>query len=423
MLPSIPISTYRRPKESQPQLGSRMLSALDVTSSPRDEVAFNYHGLPSPVSPTPTQSFDFAFAATVVNPRLDPSALAVTLSPPLPLLKLSSDPFERLPSPSPWVELPTPPSSWAELPTPPTSSHGWPATLSTAGEQLVAVERAPRTFAEATAAPHEYPPYERAGLLHEPVRPVSPALVASGLAAFQGGFDSFAHNGLRIFLGEPVEPEGYYDTFPIYQEHLRSVSVAAPPARFPTVPLPAFASEHEPPRLPAEPVSSDWHPPHVDSKTVPLQGPRAEARPPENVTPFMWKLIKLLEADAYAPWIQWDASGRHVLIALTHPRFLAVLGLFHAHSSVKSFVRQLHIYGFRRAPPARLPSILDCVDTTAYSDSPHPESYSVFFHSDFTRLNGSAQVRMLEQMRPGGQASRPSISARYTRSRAARAMS
>ena len=63
--------------------------------------------------------------------------------------------------------------------------------------------------------------------------------------------------------------------------------------------------------------------------------------------PFIWKLFKLLENDIYAPWIQWDEEGRHILVALSQ-HFVAVLGLFFRHSSVKSFVRQLHASSLRR---------------------------------------------------------------------------
>ncbi|TKA52105.1 hypothetical protein B0A53_04765 [Rhodotorula sp. CCFEE 5036] len=319
-------------------------------------VAFGAYGLPSPVSPPASSGThdlhsDALFAAAVVNPRMGPSALDVTLSPPLPLAELG-DPFELLPP------------SCMGLRTPPRTSQGWRADLDddhNDGDFDVDGYRAPATGLLSPPADAFLADAEVAlGL--ETGHPESPASVSSDL-------ESVAYEGLRICLDS--------------SEYCAN-------------------EEDRKPELSAPNVT------------------RAGARPPDNVTPFIWKLVKLLENDVYGPWIQWDKQGRHILVALNHLRFLAVLGLFFAHSSVKSF-----IYGFRRVPTSQLPDILPSLgSTTTAAGAPRPDSYAAFHHPDFVRASASHQPRMLSLMRPGGgQTSRTSTSTRATRSRAARTIS
>lgn len=53
--------------------------------------------------------------------------------------------------------------------------------------------------------------------------------------------------------------------------------------------------------------------------------------------------MKLLDQAQYAPWIMWDASGQYVLVAVGQDRLRAILSLFFRHTSLKSFIRQLHV--------------------------------------------------------------------------------
>ncbi|GAA5954837.1 hypothetical protein JCM8115_005544 [Rhodotorula mucilaginosa] len=362
-------------------------------------VALGTYGLPSPISPPPSSgahdlSSDALLASAVVNPRMGPSALDVTLSPPLPLAELG-DPFELLPPPC------------MGLRTPPRTSQGWRADLDddhNDGDFDVDGFRAPATGLLSPPADAFLADAEVAlGL--ETGHPESPASVSSDL-------ESVAYEGLRICL----DSSEYCANVLFQAERQVKVEDSKGTARSPSPPPPPC--QPEPRQLDSllDPAEEEDRKPELSAPNV----TRAGARPPDNVTPFIWKLVKLLENDVYAPWIQWEEQGRHILVALNHLRFLAVLGLFFAHSSVKSF-----IYGFRRVPTSRLPDILPSLGSTTTAGAPRPDSYAAFHHPDFVRASASHQPRMLSLMRPGGggQTSRTSTSTRNTRSRAARTVS
>ncbi|GAA5867813.1 hypothetical protein JCM3774_005863 [Rhodotorula dairenensis] len=410
----------QRPAELLPRHvfhDARVLSRLDMSASPpspRSGVAIGMYGLPSPVSPLRTQYFD-EFAAAAINPHLRPSALAVTLSPPLPLAELR-DPFELRP------DFPC-----ATLPSPPGSAGGWPASAQ--GSKNVGDIAAPLPQSRPAEPPspklalhpHSFtPPWTGMD------RPVSPALVSSGLAAFQDGLESLEHGGLRIFL-DPAHCETKVP--PSTSDQLQSTAeTSLSDCRAGTLPSsPSVIPECGWARLERS-VQVIGNPSCGGQQNfLPLASSRtADARPPENVTTFIWKLFRLLDRDAYAPCIQWDESGRNILIALSHVRFLSILGLFFRHGSVKSFVRQLHIYGFRRVPVSRLPALVrDAgLESKPHSEQPiRADTYAAFHHRDFVRVDSPhRQQEMLAHMRPGGgQASRPPASTlRNTRSRTAR---
>jgi hypothetical protein len=413
-------------------------------------VALGTYGLPSPISPPPSSgahdlSSDALLASAVVNPRMGPSALDVTLSPPLPLAELG-DPFELLPPPC------------MGLRTPPRTSQGWRADLDddhNDGDFGADSLRAPATGLLSPPA-DAFLANAEVGLGLETGHPESPASVSSDLEAV-------AYEGLRICL----DSSEYWANVPFRLERQVKVEDNKGTVRTPSPPPPPCQPK---PRQ----LDSLLDPAEEEDRKPDLSAPidtHAGVRPPDNVTvrvrkwiiiacfrfsraehfrllpqPFIWKLVKLLGNDTYAPWIQWDEEGRHILVALNHLRFLAVLGLFFRHSSVKSFVRQLHasflllapvisrcalmsrciqIYGFRRVPTSRLPDILPSLGSTTTAGAPRPDSYAAFHHPDFVRASASHQPRMLSLMRPGGggQTSRTSTSTRNTRSRAARTVS
>ncbi|GAA5856785.1 hypothetical protein JCM8547_008840 [Rhodosporidiobolus lusitaniae] len=118
----------------------------------------------------------------------------------------------------------------------------------------------------------------------------------------------------------------------------------------------------------------------------------------EVITPFISKLTYLLEHAEYQPWVRWDASGNHILIAHTKPHLLEILARYFRHTTVASFVRQLNIYGFKRASTSSLLSILDTVSfpsSVSIPGHPEPETFSA---ADYSAFSNSAFFRSL----PGG---------------------
>ncbi|GAA5897266.1 hypothetical protein JCM8208_003774 [Rhodotorula glutinis] len=121
-----------------------------------------------------------------------------------------------------------------------------------------------------------------------------------------------------------------------------------------------------PPVVPA-PVAIKY--PHtdvqVDKPSPPTQGPAAgsptstDEDESEVVTPFISKLSYLLQHPEFEPWVRWDSSGQYLLVAHTKPHLLQILERFFRHTVTSSFIRQLNIYGFRRASTAQLLNILD----------------------------------------------------------------
>ncbi|GAA5925730.1 heat shock factor family protein [Sporobolomyces koalae] len=106
----------------------------------------------------------------------------------------------------------------------------------------------------------------------------------------------------------------------------------------------------------------------------------------EVVTPFISKLCFLLEHQEYQPWVRWDVSGTHILIAHTKPRLLEILAKYFRHTTIASFVRQLNIYGFKRVSTVSLLSILESSslpESGAFRDSAPDEVFSASDHSAF----------------------------------------
>ncbi|KWU45881.1 hypothetical protein RHOSPDRAFT_32354 [Rhodotorula sp. JG-1b] len=361
------------------------------------------YGLPSPISPPPSSSgthdlfSDALLAAAVVNPRMGPSALDVTLSPPLQLAELG-DPFELLPP-----RLQTPPRS---------SSQGWPAVLDDGDFDEDGSKTPPAGLLSPPGDAFLSDSEVALGL--EMGHPASPVIVSSDLG-------SVGYGGLRICL----DPSEYWASVPFQPERRVKMEDTEGIARSPSPRKKTSPSPSPSPSPPSRPEprqrGSLLDRAEEEDRKPNLSAPmdtQAGARPPDNVTPFIWKLFKLLENDIYAPWIQWDEEGRHILVALSQ-HFVAVLGLFFRHSSVKSF-----IYGFRRVPTSRLPNILRSLEATTVAGVPRPDAYAAFQHPEFVRAGASRQPRLLARMRPGGgQTSRTSTSTRNTRSRAARTIS
>lgn len=226
-------------------------------------VAFGAYGLPSPVSPPASSGThdlhsDALFAAAVVNPRMGPSALDVTLSPPLPLAELG-DPFELLPP------------SCMGLRTPPRTSQGWRADLDddhNDGDFDVDGYRAPATGLLSPPADAFLADAEVAlGL--ETGHPESPASVSSDL-------ESVAYEGLRICL----DSSEYCANVLFQAERQVKVEDSKGTARSPSPPPPPC--QPEPRQLDSllDPAEEEDRKPELSAPNV----TRAGARPPDNVT-------------------------------------------------------------------------------------------------------------------------------------------
>ncbi|GAA5975864.1 hypothetical protein JCM11641_002824 [Rhodosporidiobolus odoratus] len=118
----------------------------------------------------------------------------------------------------------------------------------------------------------------------------------------------------------------------------------------------------------------------------------------EVVTPFISKLTYLLEHREYEAWIRWDASGNNILIAHTKPHLLEILARYFRHTTVASFVRQLNIYGFKRASTSFLLSILDTVSFPSAVPVPGHTEPDTFSAADYSAFSNPAFFRSV----PGG---------------------
>ncbi|BGP16298.1 hypothetical protein JCM10213_006454 [Rhodosporidiobolus nylandii] len=140
----------------------------------------------------------------------------------------------------------------------------------------------------------------------------------------------------------------------------------------------------------------------VDSQSQPQTHTAAPNSDEEKdvVTPFISKLTYLLEHQEYEPWVRWDASGNNILIAHTKPHLLEILARYFRHTTVASFVRQLNIYGFKRASTTSLLSILDTVSFPTSVTVPGHSTPDTFSASDYSAFSNPAFFRSIPG--PGG---------------------
>lgn len=254
-----------RPNVPQRLPPTQSLPRLDVSDPARmNHVAFGAYGLPSPISPPPSsRTLDLfsgaLLAAAVVNPRMGPSALDVTLSPQLQLAELG-DPFELLPPPC--KRLQTRPRS---------SSQGWPAVLDDSAFDDDGSKTAP---AGLLSPPEDaFLSDSEVALGLEVGHPASPVIVSSDLG-------SVAYEGLRICL----DPSEYWQNVPFQPERrvkmedtegiARSPSPSSPPPSPPSRPEPR---QHD--SLLDRTEEEDRKP----NLSAPIDT-QAGVRPPDNVT-------------------------------------------------------------------------------------------------------------------------------------------
>ncbi|GJN90659.1 hypothetical protein Rhopal_003671-T1 [Rhodotorula paludigena] len=132
----------------------------------------------------------------------------------------------------------------------------------------------------------------------------------------------------------------------------------------------------------------------------PAAAPRSPSTSDEEnevVTPFISKLSYLLQHQEYEAWVRWDASGQYLLVAHTKPHLLHILERFFRHTVTSSFIRQLNIYGFKRASTAQLLNILDATPFAPSVTLPDGTA-ETFSAADFSAFSNPAFFRSV----PGG---------------------
>ncbi|GAA5865624.1 hypothetical protein JCM3774_002075 [Rhodotorula dairenensis] len=159
-----------------------------------------------------------------------------------------------------------------------------------------------------------------------------------------------------------------------------------------------------PPRPSANRAFSSLHSPRTASKGLHLPGPPPELTEPEpdgaeeveQVTPFISKLVYLLQHKQYEPWVRWDSTGQYLLVAHTKPHLLVILEKFFRHTVISSFIRQLNIYGFRRASTAILLGVLEETDYATSAVVPNRCEPELFSASDFSAFHTAGFFRSEE---------------------------
>ncbi|KWU47152.1 hypothetical protein RHOSPDRAFT_31289 [Rhodotorula sp. JG-1b] len=134
-----------------------------------------------------------------------------------------------------------------------------------------------------------------------------------------------------------------------------------------------------------------------------LSSPPSSPEETEHITPFISKLCFLLEHKEYEPWVRWDSTGQYLLVAHSKPHLLQVLEKFFRHTVISSFIRQLNIYGFRRASTSVLLTVLESTKYATSVEIPGSDEiehfsaadYSAFVNPNFFRSTpGGPQCRL-----------------------------
>ncbi|KAM0754741.1 winged helix DNA-binding domain-containing protein [Meredithblackwellia eburnea MCA 4105] len=112
----------------------------------------------------------------------------------------------------------------------------------------------------------------------------------------------------------------------------------------------------------------------------------------EQITPFISKLVHILNHPEHQRFIRWNAAGDAFVFAHTRTELQDIFARLFRHSNCHSFVRQLNIYGFQRLTTLQLltaietPTASHFVDPTSYPDSPlSAADFSGFTHPLFFR--------------------------------------
>merc|ERR1719240_2356582 len=112
-----------------------------------------------------------------------------------------------------------------------------------------------------------------------------------------------------------------------------------------------------------------------------------------NVAPFLTKLFQIVSASSTDHCIQWTTKGDSFVISDPDTFARDILPTYFKHNNIRSFIRQLNTYGFRKR-------------TNISSTDEHLE----FFHAKFRRdqLSLLMQIKRCHQPKPQSRQSGPS---------------
>ena len=121
---------------------------------------------------------------------------------------------------------------------------------------------------------------------------------------------------------------------------------------------------------------------------VPAAG---EAFSSSNMAPFLTKLFQIVSAPTTDHCITWTAKGDSFVISDPDTFARDILPTYFKHNNIRSFIRQLNTYGFRKR-------------TNISSTDEHLE----FFHTKFRRDDpqGLTQIKRCHQPKPQASTSR-----------------
>lgn len=68
-----------------------------------------------------------------------------------------------------------------------------------------------------------------------------------------------------------------------------------------------------------------------------------------SVPPFLTKLFEILSKDDFRRYISWGSGGRSVRVSDPAGFQSKVLPSYWRHNNLRSFIRQLNMYGFQRS--------------------------------------------------------------------------
>ena len=104
-----------------------------------------------------------------------------------------------------------------------------------------------------------------------------------------------------------------------------------------------------------------------------------------NMAPFLTKLFQIVSAQATDLCIKWTAKGDSFVISDPDTFAREILPTYFKHNNIRSFIRQLNTYGFRKR-------------TNISSTDEHLE----FFHTKFRRDDpqGRTQIKRCHQPKP-----------------------
>merc|ERR1719450_509778 len=130
------------------------------------------------------------------------------------------------------------------------------------------------------------------------------------------------------------------------------------------------------------------------------QNGKIESIAGSNMAPFLTKLFQIVSATTTDHCIQWTPKGDSFVISDPDTFARDILPTYFKHNNIRSFIRQLNTYGFRKR-------------TNISSTDEHLE----FFHTKFRRDDpqGLTQIKRYHQPKPTASSGRSNEEAQDAR--------